>query len=972
MRDTSRDVVIVGVSARFPGTQDINSWWNSLLKGEILTTRYSYEELEKNGILKAHYLQKDYIPVRGHLDNILRFDNQFFNLNNRDAEIMDPQYRLMLEASWCALEDAGYGKKNNRPVTGVFASCSTSSYMYNILFNGPYEPDILEQIIHGNEKDFIASIIAYKLNLIGPAISIQTACSSSLVGLHLAKQSLLNKECDLALVAAAAVPFPQGGYLYHDGGIYSKNGKCRPFDANADGVIEGSGVACVILKRLEDVNENDVEPYAVILGSAINNDGSSKVGYFAPSITGQKRVIKQAIHNANIDISKVSYIEMHGTGTVIGDPIEWTSTSECYQELGAKTNQIAIGSVKANVGHLDAAAGLASLIKTVMILRTNQIPPLANFDVPNPYLSNYDSSPLYIPNDISNNITPYSVEIAAINSFGIGGTNAHVVIGKMPNLNLIQKTIVNNSKPKLYTLSFSANDTASLDRVRQSMIEYLINNSSNLDDVAYSLREGRERFKKLLTVFGYDKQEIINKLSTDDKNLFYSESVNASFSTLVFLFPGQGTQYPGMAIPFLVIPELRETIESCIALCDFNVQQNIRDSLFNPFYPKEKLDETELTQPSLFILEYSISKCLMNIGLTPAIVLGHSLGELTAMCISGVLTLQHALKLVTIRGKSMQQCNEGLMLNLDLSEKELKEVILRLGSKVSIAALNTENSSVISGTKEDIIVLQDFLGDKAVSKILKSNRAFHSELISEALPFMSKVLKEISISPAKIPIICNLDGMILDIEHKVSSQYFLNQAISTVQFKKSLEQLKNFSNVFCIEVGPGKVLGSMSKTYGFNTISLANQGSKTKSDDVLQQLMCIDSIGFHIKLFNYTKGKMLHIPTYKFYGPKWIAPEINLSNTEKLPNESSVLNTNNKSTTDLLIAIWNEVLRCNNINTKSNFFLLGGDSLMITSIIRKVNKTFNINVPAKDMLSCQTLEDQVNIIEKSLNIKSDI
>mgnify|MGYP000069400600 FL=1 len=245
-------------------------------------------------------------------------------------------------------------------------------------------------------------------------------------------------------------------------------------------------------------------------------------------------------------------------------------------------------------------------------------------------------------------------------------------------------------------------------------------------------------------------------------------------STLVFLFPGQGTQYPGMAIPFLVIPELRETIESCIALCDFNVQQNIRDSLFNPSYPKEKLDETELTQPSLFILEYSISKCLMNIGLTPAIVLGHSLGELTAMCISGVLTLQHALKLVTIRGKSMQQCNEGLMLNLDLSEKELKKVILQLGSKVSIAALNTENSSVISGTQEDIIVLKDFLGDKAVSKILKSNRAFHSELISEALPFMSKVLKEISISPAKIPIICNLDGMILDIEQKVNSKYFLS------------------------------------------------------------------------------------------------------------------------------------------------------------------------------------------------------
>ena len=967
MRDASCDVAIVGISARFPGANDINTWWNSLLKGEILTKKYNHEEIENNGILKSYYLQNNYVPVRGHLDNILRFDNRFFNVNNRDAEIMDPQYRLMLETAWSALEDAGYGKKNNKPITGVFASCSTSSYMYNILFNGPYEPDILEQIIHGNEKDFIASIIAYKLNLIGPAISIQTACSSSLVGLHLAKQSLLNKDCDLALVVAAAIPFPQGGYLYHDGGIYSKNGKCRPFDAKADGVIEGSGVACVVLKRLEDINENDVDSYAVILGSAVNNDGSSKVGYFAPSITGQKKVIKQAINNANIDISKVSYIEMHGTGTVIGDPIEWTSTSESYQQLGARTNQIAIGSVKANIGHLDAAAGLASLIKTIMILKTNQIPPLTNFNFPNPYLSGYDDSPLYIPSNIGSD-TSHSVEIAGINSFGIGGTNVHVLIGKAPNY--LEKTTIYNSKPKLYSLSFSADDSASLERLRQSIIEYTINNSSNLDDVAYSLREGRERFKKILTVCGYDKQEIIDKLSTG-RDLFYSESVNIASSTLVFLFPGQGTQYPGMAIPFLVIPELRETIESCVTLCDLNIQQEIRDSLFNTSYPKEKLDKTELTQPSLFILEYSVSKCLMNIGLFPAILLGHSLGELTAMCISGVLSLQDALKLVIIRGKSMQQCEEGLMLHLDLSERELHDVILQLKSKVSIAALNTENSSVVSGTKQAIGSLQEFLGNKEVSKLLRSNRAFHSELISEALPSMSTILEEISILPTKIPVICNLDGMILDVGQKISSEYFLKQAISTVQFKKSLEQLKNFSNVFCIEVGPGKILGSMSKMYNLNTISLTNQGNKTKSEDVLQQLMCIDSIGFHIELFNYTKGKMLHIPTYKFYGPEWIAPEINLQNlshTEKLQAEPVILDTN--GITNLLIAIWSEVLRCNNINEKSNFFLLGGDSLMITTIIRKVNKTFNINVSAKDMLSCQALENQVYIIEQSVSIKS--
>ncbi|MFK7974064.1 MAG: beta-ketoacyl synthase N-terminal-like domain-containing protein [Rickettsiaceae bacterium] len=971
MRDISKDIAVIGMSAKLSGEKDINTWWNDIAQGRILTHKYSNAELKENYVPESHYLRNDYIPIRGNLDDILRFDNMLFGVNNRDAEVMDPQYRLMLESSWSALEDAGYGKKSTRPITGVFASTSTSNYMYNLLYNGPYEPDILEQIIHGNEQDFMASLISYKLNLTGPAVAIQTACSSSLGGLHLARQSLINKECDLALVVAAAIPFPQGGYIYQDGGIYSKSGKCRPFDAKADGVLEGSGVACVVLKRLEDIQKHDVEPHAVILGSSINNDGSAKAGYFAPSITGQTNVIINAVENACIDVTKISHIEMHGTGTIIGDPIEWSSTSEAYKKLGAKTHQIAIGSVKANIGHLDAAAGLASLIKTMMILKTSHIPKLANFESPNPYLSEYNNSPLYIPNDLNNK---QEIEIACINSFGIGGTNAHVIVGKAP-LNTLTKTYKSViTEPKLYGLSFSANDTDSLERLRQSMVEYLINNDPDLNDLIYTIREGKEHLKKNLTVCGHNKKEIIKKLKTKT-SLFYNDTVNPTSCNIIFLFPGQGTQYPGMALPFVTIPNFKENIELCLKLCDTDIQETIRSALFDISFPENKLNQTELAQPSLFILEYSIAKCLIDLGITPSFLLGHSLGEFTSMCISEILTLEDAIKLVLVRGQAMQKCSEGLMLHLDCEKEELEKMIIDSNIDVSIAALNTEKASVISGTTSQIKQFLKFTGNTKFTKILKSNRPFHSELMRMALPSMDSLLNKISISTAKTPIILNLDGKILNTEKKINAEYFLKHAVSTVQFKKSLDQLAKLPNVFCIEIGPGKVLGSMAKAHNLNTISLLCDGINTTTNDINQQLILLNSIGLPISLPNTKKGKMLHIPTYQFYGPKWIASEIssNLSDQKKnkdleIIDDIEAENKNASTITNRLIDIWISILRNNSIYENSDFFLSGGDSLTIITLVRKVNQEFGINLTAREILAAQLLKDQVSIIEKTLNL----
>ncbi len=426
-RDRSKDVVIIGMSGRFPKCDNITQLWSAIKKGEILTTRYKRDKLIQSGIPETLIDDLNFVPVHGHLENAERFDNTFFKISPRDAEIMDPQHRLMLEAAWGALEDAGIKcLKDGGESIGVFASRSGNSYFQHLLSQGPLDSHTLEQAIHGNDPDFIASLIAYKLNLTGPAVGIQTACSSSLVGVHFAIRALLNGDCDHAIVVSAGVVFPQIGYLYSSGGIKSASGQCRPFDINADGVVAGSGVACVILKRYKDIDTNTLHPYCIILSSAVNNDGNAKAGYFAPSIVGQTKVIKSAVQSAAIDASTIGYIETHGTGTFIGDPIEWTASSDIYAQLGAKPKQIAIGAVKANTGHLDAAAGLTALIKAALVVKEGITPPLGGFCELNPYL-NRDRTPFYIPTK-SIEWNSNSPRRSAVSAFGIGGTNAHVVL----------------------------------------------------------------------------------------------------------------------------------------------------------------------------------------------------------------------------------------------------------------------------------------------------------------------------------------------------------------------------------------------------------------------------------------------------------------------------------------------------------------------------------------------------------------
>uniref|UniRef100_UPI00281138A3 beta-ketoacyl [acyl carrier protein] synthase domain-containing protein n=1 Tax=Streptomyces sp. TaxID=1931 RepID=UPI00281138A3 len=430
-RDRSLDVAVTGMAARFPGGS-LTEWWEALKAGRVLTTRFTRDELLGAGVPPERADHPDYVPVRGHLPRADHFDNDLFHISPREAELMDPQSRLMLEVAWAALEDAGRNPRDDSVRTGVYASASGSTYMRAMLTGGALAPAALDQALRGTEPDYLATRIAYKLGLTGPALTVQTACSSSLVALHTAVQALLNGECDQAVVVAAAVDFPQAGHLYVPGGILSASGVCRPFDADADGVVAGSGVVCVVLRPLADVTAEGAAPHGVILGTAINNDGSTKAGYHAPSAAGQEAVIRAALRTADVDASSLGYLEAHATGTRVGDPIEWSAASAALAGPGARPGQVAVGAVKANIGHLDAAAGLASLVKALLVVKEGVVPPVAGFEVLNPLLET-DGSPLRVPTRPGVWDGPAGPRRAGVSSFGIGGTNAHAIIEQAPD-----------------------------------------------------------------------------------------------------------------------------------------------------------------------------------------------------------------------------------------------------------------------------------------------------------------------------------------------------------------------------------------------------------------------------------------------------------------------------------------------------------------------------------------------------------
>jgi phthiocerol/phenolphthiocerol synthesis type-I polyketide synthase E len=791
-------IAIIGMSARFPRSRNVQEFWQHLLAGEILISEFSSEELRKAGVDDATLSSRDYVRRGNSIDGADCIDAEFFGLSRREAEITDPQHRVFLECAWEALEHAGYTGDGER--VGVFAGAGMNTYFLQLLSNpsaianaGGY------QLMLANDKDFLATRVAYKLNLRGPAVALQTACSTSLAAVHLACQSILSGECDMALAGGVSIMFPQGvGYLYMPGMILSPDGYCRPFDAGAKGTVPGRGAGIVVLKRLSQALADEDRIYAVIRGSAWNNDGGGKVGYTAPSIDGQAAVIRRALAAAGVTADRLGYVEAHGTATELGDPIEVAALNMVFAESNAQPGSCLLGAVKANLGHADVAAGVAGLIKAALAVDAGVIPPTPNFTSPSPALG-LDRGPFAV----SSSAKPWRDGIerwAGVSSFGIGGTNVHVVLSSAPSRPVHSPTL----RPRIFPIS--ARTPAALATACDHLANRLeADPTLAAEDVASTLQLGRRVFPFRRAVVASDCPELASVLRKPSK------SRNITMSELdrdvVFLFPGQGQQFVGMAAAlYRSDPAFRSTIEAGAEIlrneCDFNVVELIAGSEKTPEL-KSQLADTSVAQPILFLVEHALAARWSGLGVEPSALLGHSLGELTAASVAGVFSFEDGLRLAAARGRLMSLTPAGIMLAVMLPPEKLAAYIEH---DVWLAAENGPKMSVASGLVEPMEQLERRLaGDRVASVRLSSKNAFHTPLMADAAKSFRQRVESVSRHAPSIPWLSNVTGTWINAAEAQSARYWGDQILARVRFTQNLAALAE-RNRFLLEVGPGEAL----------------------------------------------------------------------------------------------------------------------------------------------------------------------
>ncbi|WP_406429902.1 acyltransferase domain-containing protein [Streptomyces sp. NBC_01589] len=973
-RDRSLDIAVTGVSGRFPGSADLAAWWEALVEGRVLTTRYDERRLREAGVPQSLIDDPEFVPVHGHLKDAERFENALFRVSPREAEMMDPQHRMMLECAWAALEDAGTSPLGTPLTTGVYASASGSGYLRAMLAGGGLDPMTLEDAIHGNEPDFMASLVSYKLDLTGPAVAVQTACSSSLVALHTAVQALLNGECDQALVVGAGVAYPQAGHLHVPGGIHSAAGACRPFDEHADGVVAGSGVACVVLRRLEDALADGVEPYGVVLGTAVNNDGSAKAGYYAPSAGGQEAVIRAALEAADVHGASIGYLETHGTGTRVGDPIEWSAASSALRAAGAAPGQVAVGALKANTGHLDNAAGLAGLIKALFVVREGIVPPVAGFTRLNPLLET-EGSPLYVPSAMA----PWSgpePRRAGVSSFGVGGTNAHAVVEAPP---APAPRSDGQDRPRAgYLALLSAADGEALARSADRLGRHLAAHAPAPADAAHTLATGRAALPERLAVVGRNTADLADRL-TAGAGVLRGRVPETGPAPLVLAFPGQGAQRPGMALPFAeALPGFAEALAECLGAFEPGLAAEVGRALHDPAFPEEELARTRLAQPALFAVEYAVAAALRGLGLVPQAVIGHSLGEVTAACVAGVLEPADAARFVALRGRAMQDCPEGAMLALGCGEDAARELLAACGLPLELAAVNSPDSSVVAGAPGAVAEFETWLAGRVAMHRLRTTRAFHSALVEPAVPLLTAELSGTAVHPPAIPWAAN-DGRLLLPGTEVAADSFAAAARNPVRFTRALDALaRHLPGALVVEAGPGRTLSALAEAADLTAVPLA-AGRAARAEDVLTALGALWTMGQSLAADRLcAEGRPVRLPGYSFAGPRRTAPEaappsdtpgrIVGAPGPAAPQTESTGSGEQPAAPDpadvpaLVAGLWAELLGHQEITADADFFALGGDSLLVTRLARRLSAALGVRVPIRELLLARTLERQTEVV----------
>ncbi|MDE1145754.1 MAG: beta-ketoacyl synthase N-terminal-like domain-containing protein [Azospirillaceae bacterium] len=821
-------IAVVGMACRLPGADTPDAFWTLLRDGRDTLTRFSEAELLAAGVAPDLIRRPDHVPAKGVLAQADSFDAAFFGISPREAELMDPQQRVFVECAWAALEDAGYEPGALPGAVGVFAGSILSTYLLQNLWP---DPGLIRRagafpMAIGNDPTFLATRVAYLLGLSGPAISVGTACSTSLVAVHLACQSLLCRESDAALAGGVSIHLPLiGGYRYEQGGILSPDGHCRPFDAAAQGTVSSDGAGVVMLKRLADARADGDTVHAVIRGSAVNNDGREKVGYTAPGVAPQARVIAEAMAVADVAPSTIALVEAHAAGTNLGDPVEVAALAEAF---GDAPGPIALGSVKGNIGHVDAAAGIAGLIKTVLALRHRAIPPCPHFQAANPRLG-LERTPFRVPTTCEPYVGDGPMR-AGVSSFGIGGTNVHVVLEEAP---------ADMSPPAATTapaqlLVLSARTPAALNAASARLADHLESHPTlSLADVAHTLRLGRRPFAHRRAVVAATPGDAAQALR--DKRRQADGVAPDAIPEIAFLFPGLGDHYPGMGWElYCAEPVYRAAVDRCAAALRAHLPGDIRASLYpgrDPARPvidpppaaapaigldlramlgrggraETPAEGPETAQPAIFVAEYALAALLRHWGLEPAVLTGYSIGEFAAACVAGILSLEDALAVVATRATLIAtRVAPGAMLAVPLGEDALRPL---LPPGADLAAVNTARLSVVSGPEAAIAALEETLNGRDIAaQRLRSTHAYHSTMLEPIVPDLAAVLGRVRLSPPRIPVVSCVTGTRLTDAQARDPLYWARHLCRTVRLKDVLAELLRDPHRILLEVGPGQSL----------------------------------------------------------------------------------------------------------------------------------------------------------------------
>ncbi len=804
------DIAIVGIALRVPGASTPEQYWHNLLHGIEARQVYTDEELLARGVSRADLADPDYVKSGMPLAGMDQFDPEFFGFSPKEAAILDPQHRHFYEVAWEALERAGHPPRAFNGNVGVFGGSGMAAYFaFNVMTNADLVDSVgLFLLRHtGNDKDFLATRVSYAFDLKGPSVNVQTACSTSLVATHLAAQSLLSGECDMALAGGSTVELPHNvGYHYKEGEILSPDGHCRPFDHRSRGTVFGSGVGVVVLRRLADAMADGDHIHAVIKSTAVNNDGSGKVGYLAPSVDGQAAAIAEALAMAGVEADSVEFVECHGTGTPVGDPIEIAALTRAFRETSERSGYCRVGSVKSNIGHLDTAAGVAGLIKAALCVEHGKIPPSLHYEAPNPAIA-FDGSPFTVAATLEDWQPKAGPRRAGVNSLGVGGTNAFAVLEQPPARALPP------ADPSPQLLVLSARSRKALDDAGTRLAAWLrAHPEQALADVAYTLLAGREAFDHRRVLAAGSHEEAANLLENPDARRVFTLTHELDRPSVVFMYPGGGAQYFRMGRGLYERETVfREHLDKGLALLKSRFQVDLAPIFLAGDDARDSVVK-ELTKPSvqlplIFLVEYALTKLWEYYGVTPEALLGHSLGENTAACVAGVFSFEDALGLVLLRGQLMDEVPEGGMLAVPMPAEELKPWLC---GQLDLAAANSPQLSVASGTAAQLDDLTARLAEQGIeAQRIRINIAAHSRLLDGILERFRAYLNSISLHEPAIPLISNRTGQWLDASRAADPEYWVEHLRNTVLFGDGVNTLLEADNRVFVEVGPGVTLGSL-------------------------------------------------------------------------------------------------------------------------------------------------------------------